>query len=129
MEDILYKEDKFYEEDKFYNPEDIPVCNTQVGCVGIKDFLENENVKDKNPSKYEIPCSSENTCEAVQELLNTKDESYALYLSIKEDVYKNIQYHEDIINDLLIEIKRNLVMIDESKHRLKICYARYIKIV
>lgn len=115
--------DILYEENKFYTPGDIPDCNPQLGGKMIQDFLEDENVKDKNPSKYE------GTYEAVQELLNTKDDSYALYLSIKEDVYKNIQYHEDIINDLLIEIKRNLVMIDESKHRLKLCYSRYIKIV
>jgi hypothetical protein len=96
----------------------------------IQDFLEDEDVKDRNPSKYEVPtCNPENSCDVIQDFLDTKDESYALYLSIKEDVYKNIQYHEDIINDLLTEIKRNLVMIDESKHRLKISYARYIKIV
>lgn len=85
--------------DAFYNSGDMPACNSQVGC------------------------------KVVQELLDTKDGAYALYLSIKKDVEKNIQYHEDIINDLLTEIKRNLVMIDESKHRLKISYARYIKII
>jgi len=104
-------------------------CLQDKGCKVIQDFLEDEDVKDINHSEGIPACSSEDTCEAVQELLDTKDEPYALYLSIKKDVYKNIQYHEDIINDLLTEIKRNLVMIDESKHRLKISYARYIKII
>lgn len=102
---------------------------SENSCEAINAFLEDEDIKDINHSGGIPACSSEDTCEAVQELLDTKDESYALYLSIKKDVYKNIQYHEDIINDLLTEMKRNLVMIDESKHRLKISYERYIKIV
>ena len=64
------------------------------GCKVIQDFLEDDDeIQDRAEINHSggIPaCSSEDTCEAVQELLDTKDESYALYLSIKEDVYKNI---------------------------------------
>jgi hypothetical protein len=105
---------------------------SENSCETINSFLDDKDVKDINEINHSggIPaCSSEDTCEAIQELLDIKDEPYALYLSIKKDVEKNIQYHEDNINDLLIEIKRNLVMIEESKHRLKISYERYIKIM
>ena len=130
MDEAIWKDNPFSKQSMDTNESIFEPCPRDEGCKVIQDFLEDEDVKDRNPSKYEVPtCNPENSCDVIQDFLDTKDESYALYLSIKEDVYKNIQYHEDIINDLLTEIKRNLVMIDESKHRLKISYARYIKIV
>lgn len=112
---------------KFYNLEDIPACNPENTCEVIQNFLENENVKDRNPPKYEIPaCNPHNDCSVIQDFIGEEDGSYDEYLRIKRDSLRSILYEEDRIQELVIKLKEHMLIIKNCKEEIDSAFAKYI---
>lgn len=98
MDESLYVwgefDDVMHDNESIFEP-----CPQDGGCKAIQDFLEDEDVKDRNPSKYEVPtCNPENNCEAIQDFLGEEVDEW--------EIIKN-QY------DLSFKDKKRLLIIRE----------------
>ncbi len=124
-----YGDDYIIGDKKFYNPGDMPACNPQVGCEVIQDFLENEDVKDRNPSKYEIPaCNPENSCEVIQDFLEEGGvDKFSIFRSAQNKCYEEIYQCQNRIEECKKKIRAEIQDIQVYKQRLDEVFNQYIE--
>jgi hypothetical protein len=104
-------------------------CPEDEGCKVIQDFLEDEDVKDKNPSKYEIPaCDPENSCDVIQDFLEEDGiDKFAIFRNIQSDYYSEIYQCQNRIEECKKKIRAEIQDIQVYRQKLDEAFNQYIE--
>jgi len=103
-------------------------CPQDEGCKVIQDFLEDENVKDENPYKYEIPaCNSENNCEIIQDFLKDENDSFTIYRDARREYQDAMTTCENRIEQFKQNIRTEIQEISIHQQRYNEALQTYLK--